>query len=110
MPMAPRVWSSTSWKRPPQKPPTSTPSALVASPALAAGPVYGPPRLDALITEGSLDEISGVAASRRTDDLFWVHNDAPRPATLVALDGKGRIRGRLTVDGVRAIDLSASRP
>ena len=79
-------------------------AALVASPALAAGPVYGPPRLDALITEGSLDEISGVAASRRTDDLFWVHNDAPRPATLVALDGKGRIRGRLTVDGVRAID------
>lgn len=79
-------------------------AALVASTASAAEPRYGPPQLDALITDRTLDEISGVAASRRIDDVYWVHNDAPRPAILVALDGKGRQRGTLRIDGVRAID------
>lgn len=65
---------------------------------------YGPPRLEALITDPRLDEISGLAASRRTPDVYWVHNDAPRPATLVALDGQGRRRGSLRIDGVRAVD------
>jgi len=70
--------------------------------ALPAG--YGPPRLEALITDPDLDEISGLAASRRTPDLYWVHNDAPRPARLIGLDGKGRRRGSLRIEGVRAID------
>ena len=65
---------------------------------------YAAPQLEALITEPALDEISGLAASRRVDDLYWVHNDAPRPATLVALDGKGQRRGSVRIDGVRAID------
>ncbi|HNR92857.1 MAG TPA: hypothetical protein PKO41_10590, partial [Dokdonella sp.] len=65
---------------------------------------YAPAQLEALILERDLDEISGLTASRRTPDLFWVHNDAPRPATLVALDGKGRRRGSLRIDGVRAVD------
>lgn len=65
---------------------------------------YGPPQLEALILDRDLDEISGLAASRRTPDIYWVHNDAPRPATLVALDGKGRRRGSLRIDGVRAVD------
>ena len=65
---------------------------------------YGPPRLEALITDARLDEISGLAASRRTPDLYWVHNDAPRPARLVGLDGQGRWRGSLRIEGVRAVD------
>ncbi len=65
---------------------------------------YSAPHLDALLTDADLDEISGLATSRRSDDLYWVHNDAPRPATLVAIDGAGRRRGSLRIDGVRAID------
>ncbi len=65
---------------------------------------YAAPKLDALITDGTLDEISGLAASRRVDGIFWVHNDAPRPATLVALDREGRRRADLRIDGVRAVD------
>jgi hypothetical protein len=79
-------------------------AAVVAPLTGVDAPTYGPPQLDALITEGTLDEISGVAASRRVDDLYWVHNDAPRPATLVALDGQGRVRGSVRIDGVRAVD------
>lgn len=79
--------------------------AATAVPMAAAAPTpYGPPQLDALITDPALDEISGVAASRRVDDVYWVHNDAPRPASLVALDGKGRRLGSLRIDGVRAVD------
>lgn len=76
-------------------------AATAVEPSPAA---YGPPRLEALITDADLDEISGLAASRRTPDLYWLHNDAPRPARLVGLDGKGRRRGSLRIEGVRAVD------
>jgi hypothetical protein len=65
---------------------------------------YAPAQLDALITDAKLDEISGLAASRRIDDLYWVHNDAPRPAELHAVNGRGERRGSLRIDGTRAID------
>lgn len=65
---------------------------------------FGTAHLDGLITDARLDEISGLAASRRVDDLYWVHNDAPRPAELVALDGTGQRRGSVRIEGVRAID------
>ncbi len=62
------------------------------------------PILDAVITDRSLDEISGIAASRRSDGVYWVHNDAPRPAELVALDMHGKRRATVRIIGVRAID------
>ena len=65
---------------------------------------YAAPQLDALLTDADLDEISGLATSRRSDNLFWVHNDAPRPATLIAIDGSGRRTASVRIDGVRAID------
>lgn len=65
---------------------------------------YQPARLQALIADADLDEISGIAASRRSDQVYWVHNDAPRPAMLVAIDGTGRRLGRLRIEGVRAVD------
>ena len=65
---------------------------------------YRPATLESLITDPELDEISGLAASRRTPGVYWVHNDAPRPARLVALDGGGKRRGSLRIDGVRAVD------
>jgi hypothetical protein len=65
---------------------------------------FAPARLEALITDTRLDEISGIAASRRTDDVYWVHNDAPRPASLHAINGHGERIAQLTVEGVRAVD------
>ena len=65
---------------------------------------FEPAVLQALITRQDLDEISGIAASRRSDDLYWVHNDAPRPARIDAIDGAGNWRGQLRLEGVRAVD------
>lgn len=65
---------------------------------------FAPPSLNALIHDTQLDEISGLASSRRVDDLYWVHNDEPRPAQLHALNGAGQRKGNIRIEGVRAID------
>ena len=65
---------------------------------------FAPASLSALIIEADLEEISGIAASRRSPGIFWIHNDAPRPARVDAIDETGKRRGRLRIDGVRAVD------
>lgn len=64
----------------------------------------GEPSLQALITDPALNEISGIAASRRNDGIYWVHGDAPRPAELLAINAKGALIARLRIEGVRAVD------
>jgi hypothetical protein len=49
----------------------------------------------ALIPE--LRESSGLAVSGRTPGLLWSHNDSGNAAVLFALDGAGRVRGRVRV-------------
>lgn len=65
---------------------------------------FKPARLEALITESSLDEISGIASSQRVDHRYWVHDDSPRPAELQAIDESGNPLARLRIKGVHAID------
>lgn len=67
-------------------------------------PPFQAAQIAALITDSSLDEISGLASSRRVDHRYWVHNDSPRPAELQAIDETGKSVARLRIDGVRAID------
>jgi hypothetical protein len=50
-----------------------------------------------------LPEASGVAASRRTPGVFWVHNDSGDPV-IFALDSQGAIRSRVRVTGARVDD------
>ncbi len=40
---------------------------------------------------GSISELSGIARSRRFDDIYWVHNDSGDTARLFAIDGDGKI-------------------
>ncbi|HET9032313.1 MAG TPA: hypothetical protein VFN25_05335 [Dokdonella sp.] len=65
---------------------------------------FKPAQLSALITEASLDEISGIASSRLSENRYWVHDDSPRPAELQAIDESGKQLVRLRIEGVRAID------
>lgn len=65
---------------------------------------FEPAQLAAMITDKSLDEISGIASSRRVDQRFWVHNDSPRPAELQAIDETGKSVAHLRIEGVRATD------
>jgi hypothetical protein len=53
-----------------------------------------------------LPEGSGLAASRRSPGRFWSHNDSGEPA-LFALDGNGRVAGRLNVSGATVEDWEA---
>jgi hypothetical protein len=53
-----------------------------------------------------LPEGSGLAASRRTPGRFWSHNDSGEPV-LFALDGTGRVTGRLSISGAAVEDWEA---
>jgi hypothetical protein len=59
-----------------------------------------------LILVPELHEGSGLAASRRTPGRFWSHNDSGEPV-LVALDGAGRVSGRLQLTGATVEDWEA---
>ena len=49
-------------------------------------------------------ETSGLAASRRSPELFWTHNDSKGQPILQAIDTGGRLRGTVRVAGVKNID------
>ena len=53
-----------------------------------------------------LPEGSGLAASRRTPGRFWSLNDSGNPV-LFALDGNGRVTGRLNLSGAAVNDWEA---
>ncbi len=51
-----------------------------------------------------LDELSGIAASRRHPGLWWAHNDSNNAGTLYAVDDSGRVRGTFPLRGLRPRD------
>lgn len=59
---------------------------------------------EAAVDDPQLPEISGVAASRRLPQRFWVHNDSGNPARLFALDAQGRVQQRLDLQGAQNLD------
>ncbi len=65
---------------------------------------YGPPIHLADLEEKSVDESSGVVASRRNPGLFWTHNDSGDGPLLYAFDREGRRRGVWSVAGAKAND------
>jgi hypothetical protein len=82
--------------------------ALVFAIALASAPSAAraaeSAMLEALVVDERIDEISGLAASRRHPGVLWVHNDSDRPAELYALATDGTLRATLRVRGKRNID------
>ncbi|PJK11215.1 hypothetical protein CO608_01790 [Lysobacteraceae bacterium NML08-0793] len=61
-------------------------------------------RFSGLITSKRLTEISGIAASRRTDGLLWAIDDGGNPAQLHAISRRGRHLGSLNIAGVEKVD------
>lgn len=56
------------------------------------------------IADSALTEISGIAASRVTPGILWVHNDSGDTARIFALDQQGATRATLTLSGASAND------
>ncbi|MFN8027225.1 MAG: PE-PGRS family protein [Acidimicrobiia bacterium] len=62
--------------------------------ATSAGPV----------ANASIDEASGIAASRLVDDVYWVHNDSGNPAEVYAVGANGANLGTDAVSGANNVD------
>lgn len=58
----------------------------------------------ATLAPAVIDESSGLAASRRTADLLWTHNDSDGEPVLYAIGTDGRLRGRVKLAGLKNID------
>ncbi|HVF27952.1 MAG TPA: hypothetical protein VM943_06920, partial [Pyrinomonadaceae bacterium] len=65
---------------------------------------YGKPVPLANLEDSSVNESSGVVASRRNPNLFWTHNDSGGGAFLYAFDRVGRKRGVWKVANAEARD------
>lgn len=84
-------------------------AAFLLQLALAAAPTAPPADFGAgvevgRLSDAALDEVSGIAPSRRTPGLWWVHNDSGDGPVLYAIDAHGALRGRLVVDDTMAFD------
>src|ERR687890_1007828 len=58
----------------------------------------------ATLEDRSIDESSGIVASRRNPGLFWTHNDSGDGPLVYAFDRAGRSRGAWRVEGAQARD------
>jgi hypothetical protein len=56
-----------------------------------------------MVRVAELPEGSGLAASQQTAGRFWSHNDSGDPV-LIALDGNGRVIGRVRIEGATVED------
>ena len=63
-----------------------------------------PPKTAGHISHPAATETSGIAASRRTKDLLWIHNDSAGQPVLYAIGTDGRLRGSMRVAGIKNID------
>lgn len=58
----------------------------------------------ARVQSSEIDESSGIVASRRYPDLFWVHNDSGDRARFFGIDSRGQLRVQVEIDGARNVD------
>jgi hypothetical protein len=65
---------------------------------------YSPPVHLANLENQSINESSGIAASRRNPNIFWTHNDSGDGPFVYAFDRQGKHRGVWRVAGAKAID------
>jgi hypothetical protein len=66
--------------------------------------VAATPAQIATLEDRSINESSGIVASRRNPGLFWTHNDSGDGPFVYAFDRAGRRRGTWRVEGARARD------
>ena len=65
---------------------------------------YGAPRRVAELSDRRIDEASGIAASRRTPGLFYIHNDSGDAARVFLVNREGETVVTLTLSGARHRD------
>ena len=66
--------------------------------------IYSRPIEISRLENRKVNESSGLAASRRTPDLFWTHNDSGDKAQLYCFDVKGKHVGTTRLKKTKAVD------
>jgi hypothetical protein len=81
-------------------------AAAVGALAACGGeaPDSGGARLSGLLIDPQLDEISGLAASRRHRGVLWVHDDGGNPERLFAVDLRGQRLATFRLEDVPKTD------
>lgn len=64
----------------------------------------GEPQASGKIIDTQLQELSGLAVSRRHAEIYWAHNDSFNTPTLFALKPSGEIVARVNVKGAANVD------
>ena len=90
--------------------------AAIASACLPPPPPPKPPVLAAAcngtmvtstpgtVASDAIKEASGIAASPRFDNVYWVHNDSGDTARVFAISGTGQTLGEYALSGATAVD------
>jgi hypothetical protein len=73
-------------------------------PACTKPPVAATMTQVANVAPAGIDESSGLAASRRSAEVLWTHNDSDGAPVLYALGTDGKLRGSVRIAGMKNID------
>jgi hypothetical protein len=73
-------------------------------PATQSNQDYGQPTKVGVLENRSIDESSGIVASRTTPGMYWTHNDSGDGPFIYAFDDRGHNRGVWRVTGALAND------
>lgn len=65
---------------------------------------YSAPNVVATLEDKSIDESSGVVASKTNNGIFWTNNDSGNPPLIYAFDALGKHRGVWRIKGAENID------
>jgi len=71
---------------------------------MAQNPDFGRRVDKGLIRNTSLNEISGIVASRKNNNVLWVHNDSGDKSVIYAINTKGKHLGSYFLQGITARD------
>ena len=80
----------------------TAPAASKAAPAIA--PMLAEPVERAKLQSKAIDELSGLAASRRYPGLLWCHNDSGDVARIFAINARGETVATVNFEGIEARD------
>lgn len=79
------------------RPDSAVADADAGAPEFLCPAGWSAPEQVGLLEPGKLPEISGLAASHRTDGVLWAHNDSGDSPVLTAIDTTGSALGTLTL-------------
>ena len=84
--------------------PAQTAPLQTLPPGAAVCDGYADVATDGALNNAELNEISGVTASRRFEDVLWMHNDSRGGANIYAVSTDGTLRATWQIDVATAFD------